>query len=106
MKILNFENFINEEYSPNLNSDEKLIKLIDNNGNVLDKTGWAAESIGIMDEDGSINYMAGVSEQDNTFYVNISTTKDGVEGCENNNGDFYPIEAGAEYNGEAKFNAQ
>jgi hypothetical protein len=104
--ILDFNIFVNEEYKRNTKFDVKLSKLIDNDGNVLDKTGWAVEYLGIVDEDGNAYYMAGVSELDNTFYVNISVTEKGVEGCLNVDNKFYPIEAGAKYNGEEKIDAQ
>ena len=54
--------------------DIYLVKLIDNDGNVLDKNGHAEEGVGVFDTEGYDNYMGGVSE-DNTLVVNQEIAK-------------------------------
>lgn len=78
--------------------DVHLIKLIDNNGVVVNRAGKAIEGIGIFDEDGSEDYMAGVAD-DNTLYVNISTEY----GALNNDGEEYAILVDSEYDGRDKY---
>jgi len=82
--------------------DIYLVKLIDNDGNVLDKNGHAEEGVGVFDTEGYDNYMGGVSE-DNTLVVNQEIAKKEGTFALNFNGDAFNFKAGDVYKGEKKF---
>lgn len=82
----------------NTGEEVRMVKLIDNNGVVVDKPGKAIEGWGIFDDEGN-EYMAGVSDEDNTIYVSVATT----DGTLNNEGDEFDIIVGSQYDGRDKY---
>lgn len=96
----NIPSLKNEDES--IHAKVELVKLIDNNGNVLDKNGYAKEGIGIFDTEGYDNYMAGVAE-DNRIVVNQEISKKEGTYALNFNGDTFNFKADDVYSGERKF---
>lgn len=88
----------NEAWKSWSDGDVTLVKLIDDNGNVLDKSGIAVEGDGIFDDKGGYNYMGGISE-DGVVFIN----SEGPIGAYDSDGNEYNVKAGDIYNGQKKF---
>ena len=88
----------NESWKDWSDGDVTLVKLIDDNGNVLDKSGVAVEGTGIFDEEGGYNYMGGISEDD-VIFIN----SEGLNGSYDSDGNGYNVKAGDIYKGQKKF---
>lgn len=78
-----------------------LKKLIDNDGNVIDKKGTALFGWGIFDDEDN-EYPAGIGE-DNLIYASQVSYVNSEDVIINNNNEFIKCKCGSKYNGEKSF---
>jgi hypothetical protein len=109
-RIMLFEQF----NTSNDNGKIALVKLIDEDGKVIDKTGFSIEETGVCDEDNVCSYIGGVSKNGKIVGVTGGYIKEGTPLAKqypqlvsnvamNKEGDLYDFASGMKYQNQVQF---
>jgi hypothetical protein len=109
-RIMLFEQFNNS----NENGKRALVKLIDEDGKILNKTGYSMEESGVCDDQNVCNYIGGVTKDNILVGMNGGYLKEGSPLAKqyphlvaniamNKEGDLFDFAAGQKYQNQTEF---